>query len=207
EDLAAVLGDADRVLELRRETLVPRHRRPAVAEELHRRLAEVDHRLDSHEHAGPELGPGAGARGMDHFGRIVEQAAETVPAEIAHYAVAVLFGMGLDRRADVAEARAWPDLRDPDHQALVGHLDQPTSLQRHVADEVHAARIPVPAVEQRGHVDIDDVTLAQRLRRGNPVADDMVDRNAARMRIAAIAERRRHPAAVESHLAHDAIDL
>jgi hypothetical protein len=36
----------------------------------------------------------------------VEQAAEAVAAELAHHAVAVLLGMRLDRRADIAEPRA-----------------------------------------------------------------------------------------------------
>ena len=64
------------------------------------------------EHAGPKLGAGAGAAGMDDLGRVVEQPAEAVAAEIADDAVAVLLGMGLDGVADVAEMIAGPRLLD-----------------------------------------------------------------------------------------------
>ena len=49
------------------------------------------------------------------------------------------------------------------------------------ADRIHAAGIAVPAVEDVGHVDIDDVAFAQRLVVGNAVADDVVDRGAGRL--------------------------
>ena len=58
---------------------------------------------------------------------------------------------------------------------LVGHVDQPLGPARDLADRVHAAGIAVPAVDDQGHVDIDDVAFAQRLVAGNAVADDVVD--------------------------------
>ena len=64
-------------------------------------------------------------------------------------------------------------------------------LDRHVADQIHAAGVAVPAVEDRGHVDVDDVAVLQRLVARDAVADDMVDRDAAALGVAAIAERRR----------------
>ena len=42
---------------------------------------------------------------------------------------------------------------------------------------------------------------------GNAVADDMVDRDAAALGIAAIAERRREAAGVERHLVDDIVEL
>ena len=61
EDLGAVLRQADRMLELRRERLVAGHRRPVVGENLGLGAAEVDHRLNGEEHAGLQRGAGAGA--------------------------------------------------------------------------------------------------------------------------------------------------
>ena len=72
--------------------------------------ADVDHRLDGEEHAGLELGAGAGAAGVDHLRAVVEQPAEAVAAEIADDAVAVRLGMALDGVADVAELVAGPGL-------------------------------------------------------------------------------------------------
>src|SRR5204862_943566 len=70
EDLAAVLGDPDRMLELGGKASIAGDRGPAVVEDLGGGLADVDHRLDGEEHARPKLGPGAGAAGVDHLRRV-----------------------------------------------------------------------------------------------------------------------------------------
>ena len=102
---------------------------------LHRRLADIDHRLDGEEHAGPQLRAGAGPADMDHLGRGMEIAAEAVAAEIADHAVAVALGKALDGMADVAEMVARLRLGDAAHHRFIGHLDQPPRLHRHVADQ------------------------------------------------------------------------
>src|SRR5688572_24797703 len=157
EDLAAVLGDADAMLELGGEAAVAGDGGPAVVEQFDRRLADVDHRLDGEEHSGPELRPGAGAAGVDDLGRIVEDAAEAVAAEIADDAVAIGLGVGLDGMADVAEMVAGPGRGDAADHALIGHVDEAARLDPDVADQEHAAGVPVPAVEDDGDVDVDDV--------------------------------------------------
>jgi hypothetical protein len=80
-------------------------------------------------------------------------------------------------------------------------------LQRDVADEEHAAGVAVPAVEDRGHVDIDDVAILERLVAGNAMADDMVDRGAAALGVAAIAERGRHRAFAQHMLADQVVEF
>ena len=67
-------------------------------------------------------------------------------AEIADNAIAVLFGVGLDRVANVADAVAGLGGFDAEHQAFIGHIDQALCLYRHVADEEHAAGVAVPAI-------------------------------------------------------------
>src|SRR5688572_20871480 len=111
------------MLELGGEAAVAGHRGPAVVEQLAVRLADVDHRLDREEHSRPKLRAGAGAAGMNHLGRIVEHPAEAVAAELAHDAVAMLLGMGLDGARDVAEAIAGARLLDAEHQTLIGDVD------------------------------------------------------------------------------------
>jgi hypothetical protein len=125
------------MFELGGEALVASDGGPAVIEQLHRGLAEVDHRLDRHEHAGAQLRTGAGATGVDHFRRVMEQATEAMAAEIAHHPVALSFRMLLDRGADVAEAGTWLCMLDADHQALISHLDQPARLNRRFSGDIH----------------------------------------------------------------------
>jgi len=72
KDLEAVLGNADRMLELRRKRAIARDRSPAVVEQLHVRTAYVDHRLDREEHPGSELWAGARSSRMDHLRAVVE---------------------------------------------------------------------------------------------------------------------------------------
>src|SRR3546814_2020444 len=88
---------------------------------------------------------------MDDLGRVVEQAADAVAAEIAHHAVTMRLGMLLDGVADVAEVIAGLRLIDADHQAFVGDVDQPLRLHADIADQIHPARIAVPAVRSEEH--------------------------------------------------------
>ena len=57
----------------------------------------------------------------------------------------------------------------------------------------------MPAVEDRGHIDVDNVAGLERFVARNAVAHDMVDRRAAAFGEAAIAERRGNSAGVERH--------
>ena len=55
----------------------------------------------------------------------------------------------------------------------------------------------MPAIDQRRHIDVEDVALGQHLLvGGNAVGDDMVHRNAAGVLVALIADRRRHGAVI-----------
>src|SRR3954470_8297533 len=116
KNLAAGFGDADRMLELRRERAVAGDGCPAVVEQLYVGAADVDHRLDGEDHAGLELGARAGAAGVDHFWAVVEQAADAVAAEIADDAVALTFGVALDGVGDIAEMVSGPRLLEAEHQ-------------------------------------------------------------------------------------------
>ena len=115
-------------------------------------------------------------------------------------------GIGLDGGADVAGAGAGPDRRDAAHQAFIGDFEQALGGALDRADRIHARGIAVPAVEDVGDVDVDDVAIPQRLVVGNAVADDVVDRGAGRFRVAAIVERRRQRAVVHAELEDEAVD-
>ena len=102
EDLVPRLGNRDRVLELGRERAVARDGGPAIAEYLHMRTAEIDHRLDGEEHPGLQRHAFAAAAVMQDVGLVVEQPAKAVAAEVAHDGAALGLGEGLDGSADVA---------------------------------------------------------------------------------------------------------
>lgn len=137
----------------------------------------------------------------------MKQAADTMPAKIADNAVPVPFGMNLDRVTNIAQRIARPCLFNAQHQAFISNVNQPTRLKRNVADQIHAAGVAVPAVKQRGYVDIDDVTVLQRFVAGNTMADNMVDRDAAAMCIATIAERRGHSPARDHEIPDEIVQL
>ena len=195
------------MLELRGQRPVAGHRRPAVVEHLAGIFADIDHRLDGEEHAGAQFRAGAGMAGVDHFRRVVEHLPQAMAAEIADHRIAVALGVALDRVRDIAHPVARLRLLDAQHQTLIGDLDQLARLDRGLADQIHAAGVAVPAVDNRGHVDIDDIALVQFLVAGDAVAHDMVDRGAAAVGETAIAERRGHGAGGKGLLAHEIVEL
>ena len=90
--------------------------------------------------------------------------------------------------ADIAGGGAGLHHGDAAHHGFIGDVDQPLGLQLDVAHRIHAAGVAMPAVQDHGDVDIDDVAVAQRLVVRDAVADDMIDRGAERVAIAAIAQ-------------------
>ena len=105
-----------------------------------------------------------------------------------------------------AGARARLDGRNAAHQAFMRHFHQALGSTFYLADRIHAAGIAVPAVKDVGDIDIDDVTIAQRLGIRYAVADHMVDGGADRARIAAIIERCRQRAVVHAELEDEPVN-
>src|SRR3979490_2385495 len=108
----------------------------------------------------------------------VEHAPETMAAEIAHHAHALRLDESLNGMPDVAGGGAGFYRRDAVHHGLVGHLDQPLGLAGNRAHRIHPAGIAVPAFDDEGDVDVDDVALLQHPVPGHAVADHGVDRGA-----------------------------
>src|SRR5437773_8786826 len=99
---------------------------------------------------------------MQDRGRIMEYAPNAVAAEIAHDRIAVAFGIALDRIADRADMHPRPDDRDAAHHRVIGNVDELSRFDPDpVADKKHPAGVAVPAVEDDGYVDIEDVAVHQ----------------------------------------------
>src|SRR5258707_12910080 len=194
------------MLELRRQRAVARHGGPAVGQDFYMRLAEIDHRLDGEDHAGLQRDAFAGPADMDDVRLVVEHAPEAMAAEIAHHAHALRFDKTLDGVADVAGGGAGLYPRDAAHHGSIGDFDQPFRLAGDRPDHIHPAGIAVPAVDDEGDVDIDDVAFLQRPVAGHAVADHVIDRGAGRIAVTAIHQRRRIRAMAERELTDEFVD-
>ncbi|MBP2356730.1 hypothetical protein JOF29_007840 [Kribbella aluminosa] len=103
--------------------------------------------------------------------------------------------------------RPGPDRRDGAVQRLLRALDQQPALLVDVTDEERRVGVAVHTVQVRRDVDVDDVAVRQRPIVGDPVADHLVDRRAQRLRVPAIAERRRVRPALDQVLVPDRVQL
>jgi hypothetical protein len=169
--------------------------------------AGIHHRLDREEHARPQRRALSGRRSAD-VRRFVELAPDAVAAEVRGTTEKRWpLHVGLDGVADVAERRTRADRADAAHHRLVGHVHQQPCLGGGLARHVHAARVAVPAIEDDGDVDVDDVALGQQAVAGDAVADHVVDRGAGRLGVAAVAERRGHGAAGQHEVVNELVDL
>src|SRR5690606_27795129 len=207
EQFTSVVGDADGVFALGRQGFVTGDRSPAVGEDLHVRLAQVHHRLDREEHALLQGRPLAAAAIVQDVGAVVEDAADAVAAEVADDRHAIGLDHLLDGVADVAEGGARLDDRQTGLEGIVGDVDQLARAGVEVSDRIHAAGVAVPAVDDDGVVDVDDVAGLENLVPRNAGADDVVDRGADGLLVALVAEAGGQAAVVEGELADAVVDL
>ena len=130
---------------------------------------------------------------MDDLGRVVEQRGRRRGRRNrARRCSGAPSAWRLDGVGDVAEVVAGLRLLDAEHQAFVGDVDQLARLERRRRRPGYMRLVsPCQPSSDRGHVDVDDVAVLERLVARDAVADDVVDRDAAALGVAAIAERRR----------------
>ena len=137
----------------------------------------------------------------------VEDRADAVPAELAHRRVAVRRDRLLDYRADARVGLARLAVVDCRLPAVVGHLDELASRVVDLAHQERLRAVPVIAAVVAGHVDVDDVAVAQNTSVWDAVADDLIDRGAARLGEAVVVQRARIGAALGRLIVHHPVDL
>ena len=98
--------------------------------------------------------------------------------------------MGLDCMTDIAKRVSGTRRRDAAHQAIIGHFGQTLGFDRWLTNIEHAGCIAVPAIENDGDVDIQNVTIKKRFWPGNSVTNNMIKRNAGLFWKAFIIQRR-----------------
>ena len=163
--------------------------RPAVGQLANLAASGVQHRLDGEDHAGLQLGTGAGTPVVQHLGIFMEVAADAVAAELAHDGKALFLGIGLDDVADVAQACAGSHLLDAQPQALPGDIHQTLGQHRRLADHEHAAGVAVEAILDDRDIDVEDVAVLELAVTGDAVADLVVDRRTDRLGVGRMARR------------------
>src|SRR5581483_5205741 len=115
QDLVAVSGHQDRVLELGAQAAVRRTYGPLVARvDLDLPAAGVHHRLDRERHSRAQALAAPAGPVVLHLRGVVELAPDAVTDEVAHHPATLTLDVLLDRRANVAEASAVAHLLDPD---------------------------------------------------------------------------------------------
>ena len=110
-------------------------------------------------------------------------------------------------RPTTDSARPGFDGLDRPHRRLVGALDEQPVLLGDVTGQERGVGVAVHAVDVGGDVDVDDVAVLDDGRVRDAVADDLVQRRAAGLRIALVAQRRRVGAVVDHVLVGDAVEF
>ena len=97
---------------------------------------------------------------MGDAGLVVEDAPNPVAAKITNHRIVPALGKALDSVADIAQGGAGFYHLDAAHHGLVGGFHQPPRLDTYLAHVKGAAGIAVPAVENGGDVDVDDIAFS-----------------------------------------------
>src|SRR6202167_1550030 len=150
--------------------------------------AGVDHRCNGEGHAFLEFDSGARFAVMQNLRILVVHPADSVPTILPDHRKIVALGIALDGMSNIAQMGSRLDHAYAAPHGLVAGDSQAPGQHAGVADEVHAAGVPMKTLANHSHVDVDDVAVFQALVAGNPVAHHVIDRGAYGLGEAAVVE-------------------
>jgi glutathione S-transferase len=173
------------------------HHRPAISQRFGVIFACVNHGLDRDRHARLEQDIGGvfvccACFVVQHLRLFVKTFANAVAAVVTHHRAALAMGETLNGRSDFVNVIASLDRCNPVPHCVVGDGAQPPCSYGRgfsTTQHEHAAGITMPAVLDDGDVDIQNISLAQRLVVRNAMADLVVDRGANGLGIRVVAAR------------------
>ena len=119
-------------------------------------------------------------------------------AKILNNGAALTFGKCLNGVADIASRVARLHSAKTQHQAIIGNFNQALGAAVNFAHRIHAGCIAMPAIDYDGHINIDDVAVFHRLFIGDAVTDNMINRGANGVLIAAISKTGRDAAIINN---------
>src|SRR5699024_1625948 len=155
EDLVALLGDDEGVLELGGPLPVAGLDGPVVIPDLVVQPTQVDHRLDGQGHARLQQRLVARVVVVQDDQAVVEGEAHSVAGEIADHVVAEALRVGFVHAANVVDFTTGLDGLDAAPHSGLGALDEEAVLFADVPGEEGGVRVPVHAVLVGGDVDVD----------------------------------------------------
>src|SRR5262245_20894652 len=161
---------------MRRETAAARHRRPAVRQHLHCRLARVHHRLDGEHHPLRQPRPPAPRTVVRNLRLLVERGTNAMPDKLTHDREPVALDVLLDGSADIRYPRARFHSLDAVKERRLGHPEQFRGLSRDTTERDGYGTIAEEPVELGAHVNGEDVSFDELTLRRDPVDHLLVGR-------------------------------
>ena len=117
----------------------------------------------------------------------MKSASDAVPDELSDDRKTLTFDVGLDGRGDVGQAVPFLHLLQALGESAFGRGDEPKGLGADPADGDGQGRVAEEAFVEGAEIQTDDIAVLQETPRGDAVDDLLIDRNADRGGIAAIA--------------------
>ena len=121
----------------------------------------------------------------------MENATDAMACVGANNGVAAWLDRVCNDVADLSVHLVGAAVLDRLHQAFVSLLDEVDARLGHIAQEVGLIQVSVEAIVVGSHVQIDNISILQRSRVWNAVADDLIDGRAAAPWEVIIVPRRR----------------
>ena len=180
-------------------------------------LSEVDHGFDREYHPWSYLGSGSFLRSVKNMRILMELHSDSVSGVVSdNRASFFFFSILRDRIPDISEVRSWTYLCDPDLERSSCDIDHFPRLRRDRADTIHPRSISEVPIDDRCHIDIEDISVFQDLvLPGNSMTDHAIERDTGKTRIASlspyiisfIVDTCGCPAISDRELIHDRIEF
>lgn len=170
--------------------------------------AGIDHRFDGKTHAGVEsIDTALAVRKVRNRRVEMELPTESVTDVLADDAKAPLLCFGDNRFSDPRHRASRRQSLDRQVHAVEGALRHASMFFRDVADQKRLTLISMPTLNDRGDVDIHDVSVAKRIVSGDTVTDYLIDACAAAFGIVLVAQCCRFVAVINGPLIDHLIEV
>ena len=120
----------------------------------------------------------------------MKHASQAVSTKVTNHRHTLRLYVTLDRVANIPKGVTGLCCLNPQHQRIMGYLDQAFGLAGQFACHIHPARITIPTIYNDRHIDVQDITVFQLFITGDAVANHMVHADTASVLVPAIPDGR-----------------